>query len=611
MSDGFDPDKYLAEKATGGFDPDAYLAKKSGLPDDLKSLPLEDVKPAPGWLEPKSMSGTALRSFGKGASYGFTDEAGGATGAVDELGRRMRSAIGMKGEQNEPIIDPSKSTADAIIARYRMERDANRDETAAGAKENRKTGGILELAGSFSAPMPAGKLAALRLGGSPLTKLGSRALVGGAYGLAGGAGNSRADLTKADVGGFVGDSLAGAAEGAAGNALLGKAGDAAGAGFRKMADSQALKAIGQRAGISNQLRKMGYESAGEGRQLGRAALDMGLVPKWGTAENVALNARGAKEPTGAMIENALSQADNIRVPLPPRPPPHVEPQQAGWDWKAMGENTQPSATRFAAHPTRGVVETPGAQPQLPLGVQDSSAVLAPFTPAPRPPPGPSHEIQGRPDFDEIGWRAVANVHGPDGLSETALRQSRPAQRLIEDIKKTGKDPNASVFTLNRLKSDMYNGINYGKDSTKLSTTMQRDAVRGVKEGIEAHVERRAGTEVADQLRTANQRYGQLSDIETLAADEATRQLGRGNSLTSLATGAGAASAIGGPAGLAGGAGLAVISNYLKPRMPGVLAHGAAAASRNAPEVARRAANTATHALDMRDEEAVQAWLDGS
>lgn len=527
-------------------------AEKSLLPEEYQGLPHVEQEPESDILAPKSKIGTAVRSYGKGGSFGFGDELGGVMGAIDEGGRRARSALfGIKGD--EPVENENLSLKDALVARYRRERDANRQENIEGNRAHPLIAIGGEVAGAIAAPLPFGKAKA----GGLLTKAGVRLVQGGVAGLANGIGNSDADVTRGDVGGALKDGIIGAGEGAVGNVVVGQVADAAGRGLRKVADSQALKAIGQRAGISNLLRKLGYETADEGRQLGRAALETGTIPKWGTAEDVARNSEDAKGLYGAMIGDVVDQA--------------------------------------ATTPMKGG------------------------------PPGAQFTLPGRPkgvpvDYDKVGWRAVTNAVGPDGLTATAARQSRPAARLVEDIVKTGES-RGDIRELNRLKSDMYDGINYSADNTKLSTGMQRNVARGVKESVEDHIREHVGDEAADQLKMANQRYGQMSDINKLAADEATRQTGRTNTLTGLAAGAGTAAAIGGPGGMAAGVGMSALGNYLRPRLPGALAHGGAALSKSLPSAAGRLGYLGQSTADsvrrgrakpreQRDEEAIQAWIDG-
>jgi hypothetical protein len=170
----------------------------------LDGIPFAEEPPEPEALEPKSMSGTALRHFSQGGSFSFGDEAGGAMGAADELGRRMRSGLGMKGDESTPVENEKLPLAQALMARFRRERDANRSELSAGERENPKTARIADFVGTVASPNPFGKAKGF-VGG---LKMGAK--LGGLGGL----GASNADITKGDVGGATRDTLAGGATGA-------------------------------------------------------------------------------------------------------------------------------------------------------------------------------------------------------------------------------------------------------------------------------------------------------------------------------------------------------------------------------------------------------------
>lgn len=510
----------------------------------------EQADDEPSALSPRSTSGTVLRGVGQGASLGFSDELAGATNALTALPASMllklaQTSFGRNVTRRlfpefqalpDEVLDAalrdaySKASSDVLgtskaidaaaplagaRAAYVSNRDAARTENDTSRTENPKTFLASEIAGNLLVPGP--KVAA----GAKLPGVGLRLARGGAHAVTGaltgaitGAGHSNADLVdepsaaEGGAGQFLKDVGGAAAGGAVINTALGTTMDKLTQPLRRAAENNALKAMGVRAGISNQLEQMGYDTADEGRQLGRVALDTGVIPVWGTAEKVARNATERKQLSGAMIDDALQQADHAPV-----------------------------------------------------------------------------------DFDQMAWRAVGNVVG-DGLSPTAARKGGEARRLVGDIVKlkdaapsskllpelrTPTEP--SVFDANKLKSDMYDGINYATDPS-LATKMQRNVARGVKESIEQHVRDFAGEEAGDQLVTANKRWGQMNDIERLARDEATRQSGRTTPLTSTLMGVGAASALGGPAGAGAGVGTALITGYLRPRASALMAHVDDAAARH-------------------------------
>lgn len=206
----------------------AVSAGESKLPDDLQGLPLVEEKPEPGWLEPKSMSGTAMRHFAQTGSQGFSDELGGAMGVLDEGSRRVRAGLGMKFKGDEPIEGEGLSMKDALVSRFRRERGAGRSELDTGAKENPKVAFHSGLVGAIAAPSPFGKAKGMWGGIKAGIKL------GGLNGL----GASNADLTRGDVAGAASDTLAGAeAGGAVGMALapVGAIAERGSRGLRRMA----------------------------------------------------------------------------------------------------------------------------------------------------------------------------------------------------------------------------------------------------------------------------------------------------------------------------------------------------------------------------------------
>lgn len=522
-----------------------------------------------GTFEPASLSGTALRGFGQGASFGFTDELagvarGGAAG-FSRLGAEMakskpgraavrlllkrpdlpdavadmiiegslnqgaQQALGMKGVPLD--LDQAAS------AGYRHGRDESRLENVQAEEANPGTFVASQVAGALAAPGP--KFARA---GTP-GRMASVAKAGAAYGGAASLGQSRADLTRYEnepqaVMDAVGDTALGAGAGGVLAPLATVVGDRLGRALRTGSQNSALKAIGLRAGISDQLAKRGYETADEARTLGQRAMDMGLIRPFRTASDVAERARFAQEATGARIEGALADADAASL----RP-------GAGFDAE------------------RG------------------------------------------------SWQAASNVMGPDGLSPTAIRESRRAQRLVEDVRRLPDVQPSTFRNANQLKSDMYAGINYGTDPA-LKTRLERRAAGGLRQSIEDQIAETAGPEVADELRAANAAYGHLSDIQPLAREEATRQLARktltaGDIGSAVMAGAGGTMAAG-PGGAAAGL-LPLGAKLLGPRIPSTMAAGQAALSPRIGPLLMGGARAALQppmrpSVSQEEEDAIQAFL---
>lgn len=526
-------------------------------------------KQEPGWFEPGSQSEAALLGGSRGASFGFRDElTGGVKGLIagnarigtnllkTRGGRAVMRALvgrdlpdGVMDMVTEASADDAVKTAlgmrglpldpdDALREGYRTGREESRIEDDKAQAAHPVTYGASEIAGTLMVPGP--KFAKPGVPG----RLAAIAKTGAAIGGASGLGNSTADLTRYEndpqqVLNAVGDTSVSAGFGGIVAPLAAVGTDKAARWLRTASQDNALKALGLRAGISDQLQKRGYETADEARELGQAALDAELIRPFRTASDVAERAGFSKQVQGSRIENALSDAD----------------------------------------------------------------AAGPF------------------DNARASWDAVGSVMGPNGLTTEAIAKGARARGIVERILQQGElDPSFSAA--NTLKSNIYDGINYGAGSTKLSTRLQRQAASGLRKSIEEQVAERAGPDVADELRAANKAYGYLADIQPLAQEEATRQLAR-KTLTPLDVasmlGAGVAGHSAGGAGAGVGAGLLVGgAKLLGPRIPSTLAVTQRAL---APSVSRFVQGAIKPALQAPmlpskqsqttdDEEAINAFLSG-
>lgn len=289
------------------------MADAEGAPEP-RPEPVSNVNP----VDPRGVAGTAARSGAKGASYGFADELGGLSGALQEVSSRgplqaglVSSAANLAGPgiiSNAANFGmqrgerPDLPTMEAALLRYRSDRDRMRKEQEAGARRNPKTAFGAELVGAVAAPGP--KVASV--GGLPLTRTGASVASGALQGAVAGAGGSKAeqpiDIAK--------DAALMAAMGGVANPVVGGLARAAGAGLEKLGITQALKALGGRAGITDSLARAGIETAEEGQQLAKRALDEGLVRPFRTAEDVARQA-AEKQQFGAnpVLEDVMSRAN--------------------------------------------------------------------------------------------------------------------------------------------------------------------------------------------------------------------------------------------------------------------------------------------------------------
>lgn len=495
-----------------------------------------EAAPAPAEpeaLAPSSASGAALRGFGQGASLGFLDELAGLGAVALKYGL---PAVEQLPQLVDPTLTPeemayrlygAKSSAEVP---YRRVRDVARGEAREAQAARPVAFGASQLAGAVTTPGPKSS------GATRLGRLGRVAATGAAYGGAAGLGASEDDLlTDEDTASSVRDVLTGAGAGAVLAPAMALGGEKLARFLKTRSQENALKAMGVRAGISNQLAQRGYASADEARQLGQQALDLELIRPGRTAADVAERAGFAKDVQGARIEQALADADATGVPF---------------------------------------------------------------------------------DVDEAAWAAAMRAAGPEGLSPTASREATRAQRLVGDILRLPQAQEPTFSAANRLKSDMYRGINYGADQPPLKTELERKVASGLRSSIEEQLERTAGADVADELRAANRAYGALADIEPLARDEATRQLGRAPwyspGVLGAAATAGAGGALaGGELGAAAGA-LPIAARILGPRIPSTLAVGQRALSPLAPKAARAFTAPAIQAPELDDDEraSIDAFLRG-
>lgn len=222
------------------------------------------------------------------------------------------------------------------------------------------------------------------------------------------------------------------------------------------------------------------------------------------------------------------------------------------------------------------------------------------------------------DTSRASWQATERVMGPKGLSTEAMSKARPAAGIVERILKQG-DVDTTFSGANRLKSDIYDGINYGGAEPPLSTRMQRQAGRGLRESIEEQIGEAAGPDVADELRAANKDYGYLRDITALANDEATRQAARapwyspGTLAASSMAGAGGTMAAGLPGAAAGI--LPVASRALGPRIPSTMATAQRALAPHAGDIMGALARPALQvpmrpSKEEQERDAIGAFVSG-
>jgi len=224
------------------------------------------------------------------------------------------------------------------------------------------------------------------------------------------------------------------------------------------------------------------------------------------------------------------------------------------------------------------------------------------------------DAAGRFDPERAAWQSAGEVMGPDGLSPTAIREGGRARKLIEDVLALPRVQDPTFANANRLKSDMYSGINFATEPA-LKTKLERKAVSGLRKSIEDQVAEVASPDVADELRAANRQYGFLQDIQPLAREEAGRQLERKSLLdpTTIAAafaGGTVGGATMGPAGGAAGGVLPLIGRALSPYAPSTVSTGARFMSNAAPRAAPSLARPAQQQISQEEDDAISAFLSG-
>lgn len=163
---------------------------------EVEPLLVEGAQTAP----PPSISKatTALYSGGKGLSVGLTPTLSGVAGAFDEAGRRMRSAVGLKGDYDVPVENESLSFLDALGKRYSREKGDYITDADKAAKANPGTALTTGLAGSLMAPVPSvGLLKGVTGLGGVAARLGLNSAMGAGVGVVSETGEANPNYKRA------------------------------------------------------------------------------------------------------------------------------------------------------------------------------------------------------------------------------------------------------------------------------------------------------------------------------------------------------------------------------------------------------------------------------
>lgn len=258
--------------------------------------------------EAAALSGEAFaRGAAQGATFGLADEVGGVLGMADEFLRRVAPG-GSAGEFAQ------KPLGEALTSRYEMEREASQREMEKLREEAPAASAVGEITGALAVPVPGAGVA----GGLAMRGVRAVPALAGVKGAEAAARVAAQSALGAGLAGF------GAGEGAAGSlgealssglaagvtaGVASKTAQAASPFLKEFAEEAALKAVGAKAGITNALEKMGYETAAEARELGRRALDRKIVTAGATKDDVLARAQSLKETAGQTIQDVTDLAE--------------------------------------------------------------------------------------------------------------------------------------------------------------------------------------------------------------------------------------------------------------------------------------------------------------
>lgn len=257
----------------------------------------------------------------------------------DEVEANVKSSMGVKNMEGllsflsggGPLLDEGAGVMTALGGRkpnegfldaYRRGRETARNDVATATKDvSPEIAGIpvLPVLGSMAATAPIGAA------GTGAKLFGAGALSSGVLG----AGESEQDLTQGEFGPFAADvglrALTGGAGAVVGNKLAQIPGQLASKAATAMAESapiNALKALGLRAGISNALKQLGYETPEAAKYLGEFALDKGLIKSGGSADDVFAATQKALQQTGQELDPIYARAQAASG--------GVDPEEAAW-----------------------------------------------------------------------------------------------------------------------------------------------------------------------------------------------------------------------------------------------------------------------------------------
>lgn len=503
----------------------------------------------PGWFEPGSISGLAatkagdvLQGFAQGASLGFSDELAGAllagtAGVVEPLAELTGSTPEEAAELTYRITG---KTPGSDRSAYQVARDLQRgtqeeafERTPLGYVGGGIAGAVAGGAGLKAAGTGLGAAATgagLARLGAGLAKAGQ--IAGGApqakpfqtipnrfaellkyavpTGAAAGLGTSKADLTEGEVGGAAGDVTLGAATGVPA-AMLGLGMDVGparffrGTGmtewpvigkllpertvaqmFRDWGLEATLKAVLPNAGIVNRLRKLGYRSEDEIRDLAENIERAGFVRAGESSGTALKRVQEAWESGGPEIGELLSQAQRAS-----------DESAAARELLEQGERYMDRGQ--GARAMQKYYEAQQAAP--PGGIA----------------PAPSREFQEA--YSEAAMQGAADTQPAMVAKEQAWDR---LQKLIGTKQPLTPGAPPTFPELWKTKSDLQQMVNFA-ELVPAEAKMFREGVAGYRKGVLEQVEKVLGPDSADVLRQKALEMSTAADIENLLIEKVSRE----------------------------------------------------------------------------------------
>lgn len=491
----------------------------------------------------------------------------GALSAGDELGAGFQALLaGAMGSDIYGVADT-----------YRKARGENRQIRDASWEQHpyAYAGGYVPgMVGSLAVPI--GQAASAASKGKTLWQLARQSgKLGGAQGALSAIGGSEADLTRGDIGGFLGDIAMGYGTGGvlgAGLAPVAKLAEYVAPKMGGFAYRRAVKAAGPMLKDVRALQRGGRLEA-----VGKKLMDMGLIPGGAGVATIAEGVEGAANKAGGDVGAALHELDSL---LP-----------------AAESSSAPAGLRRTLTPAE--LSTPNGLTRLPpalesrefgdfpghLDLRAASGTVNQRVPGLA---GLQQQVPDLPGFNpaRVGARLRSEVLGPLA-DQPALQSLLPdAERHIANLEALG-DRRLAFARANDIKGGYDKLLNWDKQQTPAKEVLKQ--IRGiVNEEIENSAEAAATAAghdgLAERFRTAKGDYRDLRQVADFARDKVAREeANRFASPSDYGTGIAsflAAVAAGHPAlGAIGGLAMTGAHKLARERGSSVAAHGALSLSK--------------------------------